>query len=111
MAELISEYNIGVLCSEVDIHPLSLIEMMASGVPVVATSVGGVPEIVTHEASGLLVPGGDSGALADAILRLIHDPALAARLAENGRRVAIEKFSKEKMMRSIEDTCAELYER
>lgn len=63
----------------------SVLDAMAAGVPVVASAVGGVPEIVRHEESGLLVPPGDPAALAVALGRLLDDRALARRLAAGGR--------------------------
>jgi glycosyltransferase involved in cell wall biosynthesis len=55
---------------------------MASGVPVVSTSVGGIPFLVEHEVSALLVAPGDPGAMAAAALRLVDDPGLRERLRE-----------------------------
>ncbi|HXV86964.1 MAG TPA: glycosyltransferase family 4 protein [Gemmatimonadales bacterium] len=62
-----------------------LLEGMQYGVPAVGSEVGGIPDIVEHEASGLLVRPGDPDALAAALTRLAHDPALARRLGEAGR--------------------------
>ncbi len=62
--------------------PNVVLEAMAAGVPVIATAVGGVPEIVTHEQTGLLVPARDVDAMADAIARLLDDSALRSRLAQ-----------------------------
>jgi len=64
---------------------LSLIEAFAARLPVVATTVGGVPELVRHEQTGLQVPSDDAPALAQAITRLSQDAALATRLADAGR--------------------------
>ena len=63
----------------------TLLDAMAVGVPIVATAVDGIPEIVEHEVNGLLVAPGDSAALAAACQRLRDDPELAARLIANGR--------------------------
>lgn len=65
--------------------PVTLLEAMAAGTPVVATRVGGVPEIINDGENGLLVPAGDDGALARALARLLDDHALAGRLADRGR--------------------------
>ncbi len=86
--------------------PYSLIEAMFAGLPVVSTSVGGIPELVEHEKNGLLVPPGDAGALAGAMLRMHDDPKLAARLGDSGKLRMKEEFSIQHMVRRIE----ELYE-
>ncbi len=71
--------------------PVVLIEALAAGVPVVASHLSGIPELVETDVTGITVPPGDSVAIADALERLAHDPALRARLAEAGRaRVAAE---------------------
>lgn len=75
--------------------PLVLMEAMALGKPVVASAVGGVPELVEDGRSGLLVPPGDPDALATAIRQVIDDPALARRLGDEGRRRAAA-FSEER---------------
>ena len=64
---------------------MSLLEAAALGVPVVASAVGGVPELVDDGRAGLLVPPGDAAALAAALGRLAQDPHLARRLGEAGR--------------------------
>lgn len=78
-----------------------VVEGMLSGRPVIATSGGGVNEIVTDGETGLLVPPNDPAALANAIRRLEADPALAARLAANGRAAAAERFGIEKSCRDM----------
>jgi len=58
------------------------------GLPVVATAVGGVPDLLAHDQSALLVPDNDDMAMAAAVLRLVNDPELSGRLSMNGRRIA-----------------------
>ena len=73
------------------------IAAMASGVPVVASAVGGLPEVVEHERTGLLVRDGD---YAGAVRRLLENPTLAAEMGAAGREKAIRQFSVEKMVES-----------
>src|SRR2546429_9663742 len=67
---------------------------MNHGTPVIASRVGGIPDIVEDGVSGLLVPPGDADALAAAVRRLRDDPALARRLGEAGRRRVQEEVSR-----------------
>lgn len=72
---------------------LAALEAMASGRPLIAGAVGGLAEMVADGQSGLLVPGGDAAALAEAVQRLAADPDLAARLARAARAYVVEKHS------------------
>jgi glycosyltransferase involved in cell wall biosynthesis len=85
--------SIAVLTSRREGLPVSLIEAAATGVPAVATAVGGVPELVAHEETGLLVPPGDARALADALARLLAEPKRARELGRAARARAEEHFS------------------
>ena len=69
-----------------DITPNVLIEAMAMKIPVISTTVTGIPEIVENEVSGILVPPNDENALAEAIIKLIHDSNLRNELGENRGR-------------------------
>jgi glycosyltransferase involved in cell wall biosynthesis len=80
--------DVAVLPSRSEGSPNALLEAMAAGLPVVATSVGGVPEIASHRQDALLVPCGDAEAMAGAIAELLADAALAARLGSAAQRVA-----------------------
>jgi spore coat protein SA len=80
---------------------MSLVEAMACQVPVVATRVGGMTEIVEDTHAGLLVGPGDATALADAILRLLADDDLRERMGQAGRRRAIERYSWEQVTESL----------
>ena len=92
VAELIASADILVLPSFIENLPLSIIEAMASGVAVVATPVGAVPDIVRDGETGLLVPVGDVDALEAALTRLVRDPALRHRLGAAGRALHREKL-------------------
>jgi glycosyltransferase involved in cell wall biosynthesis len=75
----------------------SYIEAMAAGLPVIGTSVDGVPELIKHNVNGLLVPTKDPDALRAAIVRLIENPGLRARLGNEGRRVIEDGFGVDDM--------------
>jgi glycosyltransferase involved in cell wall biosynthesis len=77
-----------------------LLESMAAGAPIVATRVGGTPEAIADGVNGLLVEPGDAPALAGAIARLLHDPALAWRLGRAARQAIEDRYSVEKMVRA-----------
>jgi len=72
--------------------PVALMEAMATGLPVVATAISGIPELVRSDETGLLVPSGDPLALADALDRLVRDPALRARLGTAARTAVCRDF-------------------
>jgi glycosyltransferase involved in cell wall biosynthesis len=74
--------------NRVDNMPVSVVEACAMGLPVVATNVGGIPDLLTDGKTSLLVPDDDDKAMAEAVLRLLHDPNLAGRLSANGRKLA-----------------------
>lgn len=76
----------------------SIIEAMASGLPVIATDVGGNSDVVDHERTGLMIPPRDPKALAAAIARLLDDAALRSRFGAAGRARALERYSRESMV-------------
>jgi glycosyltransferase involved in cell wall biosynthesis len=82
--------------------PLTVLEAMAVGVPIVASAVGGIPDQVRHGKEGLLVPPNDTVALGDALLELLQDPGRARRLGEAGRRRADSEFAHATMVQRIE---------
>jgi len=86
------EATLFVSSSAVDNQPNTLIEASALGLPIVATAVGGVPEMVHHGVDALLAPPDDADALAAAILRLLREPELAARLGA-AARVNAQRFT------------------
>jgi glycosyltransferase involved in cell wall biosynthesis len=85
--------DLAVLSSWSEGSPNALLEAMAARVPVVATAVGGVPEIVTHGESALLVEPGDAGRLAASMERLLQDPRLAFALAGRARELVQEQYT------------------
>ncbi|HET6372838.1 MAG TPA: glycosyltransferase [Candidatus Polarisedimenticolia bacterium] len=81
--------------------PNTIIESLATGVPVISTAISGIPEVVRDGVSGLLVPERDPAALAAAIERLISDPELRARCGREGRRIVEADFSVEATGRTL----------
>ncbi len=99
--DLLSRHGVFVLSSRYEGLPLSIIEAMRSGLPVIATRVGGVPELVIDGETGLLVGPDDVGAMADAMRRLASDSALRSRLGAAGRQRFVEHFTVERMRQRI----------
>jgi glycosyltransferase involved in cell wall biosynthesis len=91
-----------VVCSDNEGTPVSAIEAMASGVPVVATRVGGLPDIITDGETGYLVPPRDPEALAGAVLRLLQDPELASRMGQASQTMARERFAVQRLITDTE---------
>lgn len=81
---------------------LCLMEAMGVGLPIVATAVGGTPEVVTDQVNGLLVPPKSPEALANAIICTLQTPGLAKRFGEAGRRIAEERFDVRRMVSTYE---------
>ncbi|OQW37447.1 MAG: hypothetical protein A4E19_13670 [Nitrospira sp. SG-bin1] len=88
MPDLYDRHDIYLNASDIDNMPASITESMASGLLVVTTNAGGIPWIVTHDETGLIVECGDYKALASNALRLLDDPTVASRLARNARESA-----------------------
>ncbi len=84
-----------------DAFPLAVLEAMANGRPVIASRVGGVPEMIEHGISGLLVPPADERALAGAIHALLKDPTQAAWLGEMARQRVAARFNPERQLRLL----------
>jgi glycosyltransferase involved in cell wall biosynthesis len=101
VAEAWQRASIAVLTSRREGLPVSLIEAAAAGVPAVATAVGGVPELVADGETGLLVPPGDTAALAAALGRLIAEPDRALELGRAARARAEERFSLERQVDAL----------
>ena len=104
---LLKSFDLFVMSSITEGLGTSILDAMACGKAVVGTRTGGIPEAVADEATGLLVPPHDEGALAAAIVRLLQDQPLRARLAASGRQRAAEYFGVDRM---VSETLA-VYER
>ena len=106
---VLAAVDVAVLSSDYEGSPLSVMEYMAAAKPVVSTRVGGVPELLAEDVHGLLVQPRDPEALAEAVARLLRDPALAKRLGAEGRQRQQREFSLEAMVHRIEDLYEELW--
>lgn len=93
VVKLLMQADVLVLPSLSEGIPVAAMEGMATGVPVIATAVTGVPELVEDSVTGLLVPSQNSSALSDAILKLYRSPALRRKLGEEGRKKVLEEFN------------------
>lgn len=107
VGKFMSSLDIFVLPSDCEPFGLVLIEAMARGVPVIGTNAGGVPEIITHGETGLLVPPQNPQALADAIYYLICRPLERMQMGETAKIRARQLFDRKQMVRNYE----QLYER
>jgi glycosyltransferase involved in cell wall biosynthesis len=105
--DLLAQAACVVLASDYEGCPLSVLEAMAAGVPVVATSVGGVPEVVRDGVTGIVAEPGRPEGLARGLAELLGDEARAVELGRAGRELARERFSHEQMAAAT----AEVYER
>jgi glycosyltransferase involved in cell wall biosynthesis len=91
-----------------DSLPNAIIEGMSLAKPAVVTNVGGIPTMVEHEITGLVVPPNDENALATALLRIIHDHALAKQLADASFARFSTRYTAEIFTRQLEDLFTEL---
>ena len=91
--DLFAAGDVFAMPSRTDSFGIVFLEAWLAGKPVVAAAAGGVPDVVEHERSGFVVPFGDVGRIADALARLLADPALGRRMAEHGRRRTLESWT------------------
>jgi glycosyltransferase involved in cell wall biosynthesis len=97
-----SLFDVSVLCSTSEAFSNSILEAMAVGRPMIATDVGGNPDAVQHDKTGLLVPAGDHAKLAEAIERLHSDPAYRLALGEGGRAEARRSYHSTAVIPQVE---------
>jgi glycosyltransferase involved in cell wall biosynthesis len=109
LPDILDAVDVGVLSSDVEASPLSILEFMAAGKPVVATRVGGVPALVEDGSEGILVPPRDPTSLARATSTLLRDPDLRRRLGTNAQQRQRHEFNFDLMVRQLEDLYECLY--
>lgn len=100
--ELLPCADLFLLPSEQESFGLVALEAMASGVPVVAARVGGLPEVVPHGEAGYLFERGDTEAMAEGALEILGDEAVWRRFSAAGRQLALERFSSERIVPAYE---------
>jgi glycosyltransferase involved in cell wall biosynthesis len=109
--DLLHAFDVVVMSSHSEGAPLALIEAMAAGKPIVATSAGGVPELIEDGVHGLLVPPRQPAALAAAVARLLDDPELAAALGRAARKRQRTELDLDVTIQRLQDLYLELYAR
>ncbi|GAB6166794.1 hypothetical protein JCM19992_27940 [Thermostilla marina] len=111
IAEIWRISTVGVLTSHMEANPVSLLEAMACGKPVVAPRVGSIPETVHDGENGFLVPAGDVDAFAERIVAVLSDSQLAAKLGKNGREYVLAHWSIDRMIAGYQAMIEEIYRR
>jgi glycosyltransferase involved in cell wall biosynthesis len=100
VADYLEKLDIGIICSDSEGLSNALLEYMFKGVAAIATNVGGNPELIIHEETGLLIPPDNEHELADAILRLIGEKSLKDSMVMSARLAAEKQYSWEKCINS-----------
>ena len=100
--ELLARAGIFVLPSHAEGLPMGVLEAMAAGCPVIASAVGGIPDVIEDGVNGLLIPAGDTQALAAAMRRLIDDPDFARKLGGAARATIAARYTTEPMLERLE---------
>jgi glycosyltransferase involved in cell wall biosynthesis len=109
--DVLCAFDVFALTSRYEGLPYALLEAMALRLPVVATDVVGTRDVVTNGVNGFLAPLGDEVALATALLRLVDDAALRAKLGDHGRQLVAEQFTLADMARRLEMLYADVADR
>lgn len=102
VSRLLAAMDVFVLASRWEGLPIACLEALAAGVPIAATTAGGIPEAITDGDNGLLVPVGEPGRLADAVVRLLEDAPLRHRMSEANRRAHAGQHRVERMVAEVE---------
>lgn len=100
---ILSQANLFILASELEASPLTLLEAMASGVPIIGTNVGGVPEIFEDGVQGRLINLGDTSTMAQHAIEILNDQKLAREMGEKGHQRIMERYTPEKIVRLYEN--------
>lgn len=108
--QIAAGFDVAVLASLHEGLPNTVMEAMAAGIPIVATAVGGTPELIADGETGFLVPPADAGALAKRILSVLRNPDWSAVMAAQGRQHVLSQFSPQRMVESVEGLYDELME-
>lgn len=103
IANLLRFSDVAVLCSETESAPLTLLECMSSGLPVVATRVGGIPEIVQDGFNGFLVLPKHPEAIAERLIELNEDKVLRRRLGKAARQTVLDRYTAENVVPQYEE--------
>jgi len=106
--ELLARATVFVLPSHAEALPMSMLEAMAAGCPVVASAVGGVPDVLRHGENGVLVPPKAPRVLAEALAAVLADPALAARMGREARATIAERYTIDRAVERLEQVYAAL---
>ncbi len=99
IVDILNASDFFVLSSDYEGLPISVLEAMAIGKPIIATAVGGVPELITHDVNGILVSPGNRHGLATAMVALAEAPDRAREMGERGRQIVENKFDIKQMAR------------
>jgi glycosyltransferase involved in cell wall biosynthesis len=106
--DVLAAMDIAVCCSDFEGSPLAILEYMEAALPVVATAVGGIPDLIDQGVHGLLVPAGNSNALAGALDELLRDPQRARAMGRRGQERRRAEFNFETMISRLEDLYCDL---
>lgn len=107
--QLLALVDVFLLTSHIEANPVSILEAMATGKPVVATRVGSVGESVHDGRTGYLVEPGDAARMAERVIALFEDPQFARSLGAEGRRLVVERWSVDRMVEGYQSLLEELY--